>query len=181
VGQLVTSGNASATPLFTVTDQSKLRVYVRMPQSYSGLIKPGMTVSFTVPEHPGRTFQATLVASADAIVSQSGTQLVQFQIDNTDHALKPGDYATMDFGSAGGAGGVRVPVTALMFRDEGMMVAMVGPDGKVIMKIVHIGTDYGTAVEVDAGLKNGDKVIDNPPDSLRPGDKVRIGTPGSYS
>jgi RND family efflux transporter MFP subunit len=179
VGQLVTPGTASATPLFTVTDQSKLRVYVRMPQSYSDLIEPGMSVNFTVPEHPGRTFRATLAASADAIVSQSGTQLVQFQIDNSDHALKPGDYATMDFGGAKGASGVRVPVTALMFRDQGMMVAMIGKDGTVTMKPVHIGTDFGTAVEVDTGLRSGDQVIDNPPDSLRPGDKVRVGAPGA--
>ena len=179
VGQLVTPGTTSATPLFTVTDQSKLRVYVRMPQSYSGLIQPGMSVKFTVPEHPGRTFRATLAASADAIVSQSGTQLVQFQIDNSDHALKPGDYATMDFGGAKGAGSVRVPVTALMFRDQGMMVAMVGEDGKVTMKPVHISTDFGTAVEVDTGLRSGDQVIDNPPDSLRPGDRVRVGAPAA--
>jgi RND family efflux transporter MFP subunit len=88
IGQLVTAGNASATPLFTVTDQDKLRIYVHMPQSYSGLVKPGMTASFTVPEYPGRIFTAALSASADAIVSQNGTQLVQFQIDNTDRALK---------------------------------------------------------------------------------------------
>jgi RND family efflux transporter MFP subunit len=179
VGQLVTPGTASATPLFTVTDPSKLRVYVRMPQSYSGLIQPGMSVNFTVPEHPGRIFRASLAASADAIVSQSGTQLVQFQIDNSDHALKPGDYATMDFGGDKGAGGVRVPVTALMFRDQGMMVSMIGKDGKVTMKPVHISTDFGTAVEVDTGLRSGDQVIDNPPDSLRPGDRVRVGAPAA--
>jgi RND family efflux transporter MFP subunit len=180
VGQLVTAGNASATPLFIVTDQNRLRVYVRMPQSYSGLIHPGMTSDFIVPEHPGRTFTAALVASADAIVSQSGTQLVQFQIDNSDHALKPGDYATMNFGTGKGHGGVRVPVTAVMFRDQGMLVASVGSDGKVAMKPIQIDTDFGTAVEVDAGLKIGDRIIDNPPDSLRPGDAVRI-APSSAS
>ena len=68
IGQLVTAGSTSATPLFTVTDQSKLRIYVQVPQSYSNLINPGMTANFTVPELPGRTFAAQLVASADAIV-----------------------------------------------------------------------------------------------------------------
>jgi RND family efflux transporter MFP subunit len=184
VGQLVllaTASSASAMPLFTVTDQNRLRIYVRVPQGYSGLITPGMTINFTVPEHPGQLFTAKLVASADAIVSQSGTQLVQFQIDNSKHALKPGDYATVNFGIPSGATGVRVPVTALTFRDQGMLVAMVGKDGKVVMKPVHISTDFGTAVEVDTGLKTGDQVIDNPPDSLRPGDRVRIGQSGDDS
>lgn len=174
VGQLVVPGNASATPLFTVTDQNRLRIYVRVPQSYSSLIKPGMTAEFSVPEHPGRTFKATLAYSADAIVSQSGTELVQFQIDNSEHALKPGDYAEMRLGTGKGVGGIRVPIAALMFRDQGMLVAVVDKDGRVAMKPVHISTDFGTAVEVDSGLMEGEKVIDNPPDSLRAGDKVRV-------
>jgi RND family efflux transporter MFP subunit len=172
VGQLVTASNTSTTPLFTVTDQSKLRIYVQMPQNYSNLIKPGMTASFTAPEYPGRRFSAQLVASADAILGQSGTQLMQFQIDNADHLLKPGEYVAMNFGIAAGAHGVRVPVTALMFRDQGMLVATVGKDGKVKMRPVHIDTDFGSAVDVNVGLKDGDKVIDNPPDSLIPGEAV---------
>lgn len=181
VGQLVTAGTASATPLFTVTDQSKLRIYVQVPQSYSNLIKPGMTARFTVPELPGRAFSAELAASAGAIVSQSGTQLVQFQIDNADHLLKPGEYATVNFGIATGARGVRVPVTALMFRDQGMFVASIGKDGRVAMRRIHIDTDFGTAVNVNIGLKDGDKIIDNPPDSLRAGDLVKTAGTSSAS
>jgi RND family efflux transporter MFP subunit len=174
VGQLVVAGNASATPLFTVTDQSKLRIYVRMPQSYSSLVQPGMSATFTVPEYPGSVFKATLVASANAVISQSGTQLVEFQIDNAEHALKPGDYAQMNFGIVRGLKAVRVPVTALIFRDQGMQVAMVDDSGKVTLRSIHISNDFGAAVEVNAGLKSGDEVIDNPTDSLRLGDKVNI-------
>lgn len=174
VGQLVTANAANATPMFTVADQSRLRIYVRMPQNYSFLVRQGMTATFTVPEYPGRTFTATLAASADAIVSQSGTQLLQMQTDNRDRALKPGSYAEMRFAVPRSRGGVQLPVTALIFRDSGMQVAMVGADNKVVMKTIRIGTDYGTTVEVDAGLKPGDKVIDNPPDSLQAGDTVRV-------
>lgn len=174
VGQLATAGNTSSTPLFTVTDQSKLRIYVQVPQNDSYLIGPSMTVNFTVPEYPGRLFSAQLVASAEAIVSTTGTQEVQFEIDNSDHLLKPGEYATMTFGVAAGARGVRVPVTALMFRDQGMLVATVESDHKVKMQSVHIDQDFGSAVDVDVGLKDGDKVIDNPPDALHAGDLVEI-------
>src|SRR6185312_2034180 len=109
VGQLVTANAANATPMFTVADQSRLRIYVRMPQNYSFLVRPGLTASFTVPGYPGRTFTATLAASADAIVSQSGTQLLQMQADNRDRALKPGSYAEMRFAIPKGRGGVQVP------------------------------------------------------------------------
>jgi len=174
VGQLVIANTASATPMFSVTDQSRLRIYVRMPQSYSFLVRPGMTARFTVPEYPGRVFTAALAANAGAIVSQSGTQLLQLQVDNADRALKPGSYAEMRFSVPSSGAGVRVPVTALIFRDNGMQVAMLEPGNKVVMKPIRIATDLGTFVEVAAGLKPGDRVIDNPPDSLQVGDVVRV-------
>ncbi|HEV7386835.1 MAG TPA: efflux RND transporter periplasmic adaptor subunit [Phenylobacterium sp.] len=176
IGALINIGGPSTVPLFTVSDVSKLRIYVRVPQNYSAGIQPGMTAQFTVPEYPGRTFTAQLAASADAITPQSGTLLVQLQIDNTDRALKPGDYAQVRF-SLPPNGGIQVPATALMFRDNGMSVALVGAGGRVTMKPVTVVRDLGTTVEVAAGLTPADRVIDNPPDSLRPGDQVRIAVP----
>jgi membrane fusion protein, multidrug efflux system len=176
IGDLINIGGPSTVPLFTVADVSKLRIYVRVPQNYSAGIQPGMTAEFAVPEYPGRTFTAKLAASADAITPQSGTLLVQLQIDNTDRALKPGDYAQIRFNLPPN-GAIQVPATALMFRDSGMAVAIVGAGGRVTMKPVTIVRDLGTTVEVAAALTPADRVIDNPPDSLRPGDQVRIAVP----
>jgi RND family efflux transporter MFP subunit len=172
VGNLVTVGTASATPLFTVTDQTKLRIYVRMPQVYLSGIAPGMNVEFSVPEYSGRTFIAQLTASAGAVASASGTQLLQFQIDNSDGTLKPGDYADMQFKFPATQGVIRVPATALMFRDQGMVVATVDDSNHVKLKPIDIRTDLGEEVEA-TGLSATDRVIDNPPDSLRAGDAVK--------
>jgi RND family efflux transporter MFP subunit len=172
VGNLVTVGTASAIPLFTVTDQTKLRIYVRMPQVYLSGIAPGMNVEFSVPEYSGRTFIAQLTASAGAVASASGTQLLQFQIDNSDGTLKPGDYAEMLFKFPASRGVIRVPATALMFRDQGMVVATVDDANHVKIKPVDIRTDLGDSVEA-TGLSATDRVIDNPPDSLRAGDTVK--------
>ena len=108
-----------------------------------------MTANFTVPELPGRNFTAKLTASADAVASASGTQLLQFQIDNREGLIKPGDYAEMHFVLPGTQGAVRVPATALMFRDEGMMVATVDGNNHVRLKAIAIRRDLGTDVEVD--------------------------------
>ena len=171
-GDLVVVGTASATPLFTVTDQNKLRIYVRVPQIYLGSIKPGMPVDFSVPEYPGKSFTAQLMASAGAVASASGTQLLQFQIDNSSGAIKPGDYANMHFKFAAAQGVIRIPATALLFRDEGMMVATVDNTNHVRLKVITINTDLGNAVEA-TGVSPGDRVIDNPSDSLRAGDIVK--------
>lgn len=174
VGALVTVGTASGTPLFTVSDRSKLRIYVRVPQVYAGVITPDMTAAFTVPEYPGRTFTARLAANADAVSSQSGTLLVQFQIDNEDGVIRPGDYAEVKLSLPVGSGGIRLPATTLIFRDQGLMVATVGTDNHVVMKPIKLRQDMGAAVMVETGLTLKDKVIDNPPDSLQAGDRVRI-------
>ena len=173
VGALVTVGN-NATPLFTVSDQNRLRVYVRVPQNYASYIHPGMTVSFTVPQYPDRTFHASLVASAGAVAAATGTVLVQFGLDNQDGALQPGAYAEVKFPLPPGANGIRLPATALMFRDEGMQVATVDATNHVKLKTITISRDMGAAVDVGSGLSPQDRIIDNPADALRDGDEVRI-------
>jgi RND family efflux transporter MFP subunit len=173
VGALVTVGN-NATPLFTVSDQSRLRIYVRVPQNYAPYIRPDMAVSFVVPQYPGRTFHATLVASAGAVASATGTVLVQFGLDNHDGILQPGTYAEVKFPLPPGANGIRLPATALMFRDEGMQVATVDASNHVKLKTVSISRDMGATVDVGSGVSPRDRIIDNPADALQDGDEVRI-------
>ena len=182
IGQLVTAGSAAASmPLFTVSDLDRLRIYVRVPQSYSGQIRQGMHASVTVPEYPGRDFDATLTRTAGAVDPQSGTVLVEVQRANGDHALKPGAYAQVKFplggngGNGGGGGsGVRLPASALVIGAKGTRVAVVGAGDKAVLKTVTIGRDDGDTVEISAGLTPADRVIDSPPDSLQTGDPVRI-------
>jgi RND family efflux transporter MFP subunit len=173
VGALVTVGN-NATPLFTVSDQSRLRIYVRVPQNYAPHIRPGMTITFTVPQYPGRTFNASLVASAGAVAAATGTVLVQFGLDNPDGSLQPGTYAEVKFPLPPGANGIRLPATALMFRDEGMQVATVDATNRVKLKTILISRDMGATVDIGSGITPQDRIIDNPADALQDGDEVRI-------
>ena len=174
VGTLVTVGTPTSTPLFTVSDLNKLRVYVRVPQNYASYIRPGMEVTFSVPQYPGKVFHATLVASAGAVASSTGTVLVQFGLDNKDNELQPGAYAEVKFPLPAGANGIRVPATALMFRDEGMQVATVDATNHVKLKTVIISRDMGASVDVGGGISPKDRIIDNPADALRDGDEVKI-------
>ena len=176
VGALVSAGPASnGEPLFAVADMHALRVYVNVPQSYSAQIIPGMKVSLTVPEYPGRNFPARLVSDSGAISAQSGTLLVEVEVDNSAGLLKPGSFANVSMRSPGHGAALRLPASALMFRAEGLRVATLGAGDKIVMKPITIATDLGTQVVVGSGVTAKDKVVDNPPDSLSSGDKVRIG------
>ena len=174
VGALIVVGTPTDVPLFTVSDEHRLRIYVSVPQNYSALVRPGMTATFTVPQYPGRIFTATLATTSDAVNIQNGTLLAQFQIDNTDHALKPGDYAQVHFDVPSRANTLLVPASALIFRDGGMSVATVGPDSRIVMKRITIGRDLGNSVEVSTGLSRDDRVVNNPPDSLEQGNPVHL-------
>src|SRR5208282_6897718 len=83
-----TSTGAPSPPLFTVSDEHRMRIYVRVPQNYAAQVKPGLTASFTVPQYPGRAFTATLATTSQAVDMASGSLLAEFQADNADGSLK---------------------------------------------------------------------------------------------
>jgi multidrug efflux pump subunit AcrA (membrane-fusion protein) len=147
-----------------------------VPQSYSAQIVPGTTVSLTVPEYSDKTFAAKLLSTSNAINAQSSTLLVEFEADNKDGLLKPGDYAQVSMSLPQGNAALRLPASALMFRASGLQVATIGNDNRILMKRISIGTDLGTQITIASGLSSKDRIVNNPPDSLSTGDKVRVGT-----
>lgn len=177
IGQLVSAQATSAQPLFTVSDISRIRVYVRVPQNASGQIRVGMHARLDLPEYPGRSFDAVLTRTADAVDPTSGTVLVELQATNGDHALKPGAYAQVTFPVAGRSNHVQLPASALIVNEKGTRVAVLGPDGKAQFREVTVGQDNGNQIEISAGVGPNDRVIDSPPDSLASGDAVRIAPP----
>jgi RND family efflux transporter MFP subunit len=175
IGTLVNAGAGTAgTPLFTVADTHKMRVYVRVPQNYSAQIHDRMMGSLSLPEYPGESFAAELVSTSSAISNQSNTLLIQLTADNKEGKLKAGSYAQVTLQLPVSTQTLSIPVSALLFRADGLRVATVGKDDHVVMKTIKIAADLGTTVEVNAGLSATDKVIENPPDSLQSGDPVRV-------
>jgi RND family efflux transporter MFP subunit len=174
IGQLITAGAANEQPLFTVSQIDRLRVYVQVPQAYVAQIHPGMTAKLSAPEHPGEPFTATVVADAQAIQQQTGTLLVQLQIDNRSRKLKAGGYVQASLSLPSQARVARIPSSALINDEHGVHVAMVGADGKVVMRPVTVARDLGQTLDISAGVNPGDKVIDSPPDDLAAGDEVHI-------
>jgi RND family efflux transporter MFP subunit len=174
IGQLVAEGSTTTPPLFTVADEKRLRIYVQVPQSYTAQIRPGMVATLTVPEYPGRTFEAKLVNTSSAVNAATGALTAELWIDNADHALKPGEYAQVNFPLPAAAGVVRVPASAVMARHEGLAVAVVGPNGRVQIRPLTVTRDLGAAVEAAGGISANDAVIDNPADTLQTGDLVRV-------
>ncbi|WP_158880553.1 efflux RND transporter periplasmic adaptor subunit [Rhodanobacter sp. L36] len=175
VGALINAGSGgNGQALFEVSDVRKLRVYVQVPQSYVPSIPTGAVATLTVPEYPGRTFNAKVESSAQAVSAASGSTLVQLAVDNADGKLMPGSFANVRFDIAADKAALRVPASALVFDDNGTRLATIGADDRVKFKTITILHDYGKSVEIASGIAAGDRVIDSPPDGLNDGDHVRI-------
>lgn len=175
VGDLVGPGATAQAPMFGVADTHRIRVYVSVPQALSATVRPGMTAALSVPAFPGRNFTATVAGLSSAIDPQSGAFRVQLYADNPDGALKPGGYAQARFDVPGQAGAAQVPSSAILFGAGGAQVATVDPHGRVRLHPVHIGQDNGPTVQVLSGIAPGQRIVDNPPDSLANGELVRVG------
>jgi RND family efflux transporter MFP subunit len=176
VGDLINAGSGNGPELFRVADLRKLRIYVQVPQSYAPRIRSGVDVDLRFPEYPGRTFDAKLVRTANAIEPRARTLLVELEADNAKGELLPGGYTDVHFKLPGLDRGVRIAANALLFRAEGPRIATVEPNGRVSLHEITLGRDFGTVIEVATGLKAGDAVILNPPASLETGVSVRVQT-----
>ena len=172
VGGLITAGGSRE--LFRLAQTGKLRVYAQVPQGMAASITPGQTADVLIPEKPNRVFKADVARTAGAISSDSRTMLVELEVDNAKGEILAGSFAQVRFTGAKGTPPLTLPGNALLFRAEGPQVGVVGPDGKVELRSVKLGRDFGQTVEILSGVTPKDRVILNPSDSLSSGLTVRV-------
>ena len=175
VGALINAGGTSGPAMFVISDIKKLRVYVNVPQSYVPTIKIGATAVITVPDYPRRTFPATVEASSKSVDVSSGTTRMQLGLDNSSGELMPGAYANVRMSLARDGVPLHIPASALIFNQNGLRVATVGPDDKVQFKTVTIARDLGRDIELASGIAPDDRIIVAPPDGIADGDQVHVG------
>jgi RND family efflux transporter MFP subunit len=175
IGALINVGAAGGAELFVVSETSKLRIFVNVPQNYVPSVPPGTKATISVPEHPNKTFSGTVEASAQSVNPSSGTTLMQLIVDNSAGEMMPGDYASIHLQIAATANVLSVPSSALIFDAMGLSIATVNADNRVLLKPVSIERDLGAVVELASGLSPNDRVIQNPPDGIGNGTEVRLG------
>ncbi|MGC2460561.1 MAG: efflux RND transporter periplasmic adaptor subunit [Steroidobacteraceae bacterium] len=177
VGALINAGSGGELVLFRVADVRAMRIYVDVPQNYSGQLHVGTAAELLLSERPGIKVMATVADLSQAIRESSRTMQVELMADNTSRELLPGEYAEVHFEIAAQAGVVEVPTTALLFRQEGLQVATFDAHNHIVLKSIQLARERGATVDVSEGLTPQDRVVDSPPDSIANGDPVRIAGP----
>ena len=173
VGSLITADATSGSSMFSMVHSDVIRVWVYVPQDDAFGVSPGVKAVIRVPSMPNLTFHGKVTRIANALQPGTRTLLTEVDIPNPDGALQPGVYCTVELEIPRKSPALIVPGSAIIFNQNGMQVAVV-EDGVAHLHKIAITTDFGTEVQVSEGVKNGDKVILQPPVNLADGDKVQI-------
>jgi membrane fusion protein (multidrug efflux system) len=175
VGQLINAGSGRA--LFRLAQTNPLRVYVHVPQTLSRAVEVGQEADLSISELAGRTFEAKIVRTAGAMDPVSRTLLAELEVNNPKNEILAGSYAQVRFHDTQGDPTLTLPANTLLFRSEGMQVGVVNSSGKVEIRTVRLGRDFGQTVEIVTGIQAGDRVIMNPSDALSSGMIVHVAEP----
>jgi RND family efflux transporter MFP subunit len=179
-GALINSGaGAAGKELFDIARVDPLRVYVSVPQAYAPSMKAGMKANVTLQEFPGQKFMGTVARTADAIDPATRTLLTEVDVPNKDGKLLPGSFGQVHFATGTSVPRITIPVNAMLFRAEGPRVAVVDKDGRVHLRPISIGRDFGATLEILGGLDVSDRIIINPSDSLDEGQQVHVAKPNA--
>jgi RND family efflux transporter MFP subunit len=176
VGALINAGAGGGPALFVVSDTKRLRAYVNVPQNYAPGIKVGTKARIMVPEYPNRGFPAVVEATAQSVEPASGTTRVQLVIDNSSGELMTGAFANVSLDLASPDIALSVPASALIFDQDGLKLATVDGQSRILLKPVTIARDMGRTVEIGSGITAEDRVIESPQDGIATGDEVRLAT-----
>jgi membrane fusion protein, multidrug efflux system len=178
-GAGTTGGAGNGRELFDIARVDPLRVYVSVPQAYAPNIKVGSKANVTLQEFPGQKFLGTVARTADAIDPATRTLNTEVDVPNKDGKLLPGSFGQVHFATGTSIPRITIPVNAMLFRAEGPRVAVVDKDGKVHLRPISIGRDFGATLEILGGVDVSDQIIINPSDSLEEGQQVHVAKPGT--
>ncbi|MBZ2187263.1 MAG: efflux RND transporter periplasmic adaptor subunit [Bryobacter sp.] len=173
VGNLITPAMlAGGRDLFRLSDMSRLRVFVNVPQSSVNDVRVGQKAQVRVPEL-GTMMQGTVVRTSNALENQTRTLLAEVNVVNQQRKLLPGMYAQVGIETTSPKQMVLVPGDTIVTRAEGIFVALVDGKNKVQFQKIQVGRDFGTEIEAVSGLNEGDLVVVNPSDDVKNGITVK--------
>jgi RND family efflux transporter MFP subunit len=173
IGNLITpSAIAAGRDLFRLSDMSKLRVFVNVPQSNIGDIKVGQKAVVKVPELRA-SLTGSVIRTSNALENQSRTLLAEVNVVNPGRTMLPGMYTQVVIETSSARQLILVPGDTIVTRAEGIFVAVVGAGNKIQFRKIEVGRDFGTEVEAVSGLSEGDQVVVNPSDDVKNGVVVK--------
>ncbi len=169
IGELISASKE----LFRLSQTNKLRIYVRVPQEYATGVLPGQTEELSIPEFPNRLFTAKITRTAGQISDDSRTLLTELEVDNQSGKILAGSFGQIKFVN-NIKPALSLSSNSIMFGVEGTQIEIVNAQGRIEVKKVKLGRNFGQTVEVLSGVNANDRVVSNPSESLTAGTFVSV-------
>jgi RND family efflux transporter MFP subunit len=173
IGALIDAGSTGSN-LFVIADTSKLRVFVDVPETYAASTQIGMPAEVSLNTYGAKPITGTVARTADALDATTRTLRTEIDVDNASQELVPGVYANVKLAVSTSTTNFIVPSNTLLFRAEGLRVALVDSQQHIHLQPITLGRDFGSTVEVVDGLQDNDRIVVSPPDSMYEGQPVNI-------
>jgi RND family efflux transporter MFP subunit len=173
IGDLINAGQTPGSELFRLADVRKLRIYAQVPEAYAAAMQPGLKAELYFAGQPSHAYSAETMRTSNALDPSTRTLQVELQLDNTGE-LFPGSYAEVHFKLPSSKETLRLPVNTVLFRGDGLEVAVVENHNTIEIKHFIQGRDFGKSVEVLSGIDPSDEIVINPPDSIEDGTRVHV-------
>lgn len=186
LGQFLSAGNQ----IVSLTDLSKVYLNFTATEKDRAILAVGQTVRISVDAYPGRVFEGKITAIEPQINTDTRNIKIQATIDNADHSLKPGMFASTTVVLPSEPAVITVPETAVDYTLYGDSVYLITEskddkgavikDDKGEAKLNAVRTFVRTGARIDgrtvilSGLKAGDRVAAVGQLKLRSGAEVVI-------
>lgn len=163
---------AGVSPVVSLAEISKLRVYFYVPESETSLIRVGMPATLKLREFPGRTFTGTITRFSEALDLSTRTMLTEVDLDNPKRELYPGMYADVTLELARHPNAIEVPATAVgTAKGKSFVYAVKG--AQLVRVPVTTGLSTPNRVEILSGLSGNEQVVKNFSPALVEGERVQ--------
>ncbi|MBI5801691.1 MAG: efflux RND transporter periplasmic adaptor subunit [Verrucomicrobia bacterium] len=154
-----TAGNSGQNAaIVTVMDFDTVRVQVAVTELEAALVVKGQPVKVALDGLPGKTFEGAVTRFSGALDENTRTMLVEAELPNPGHALRPGMYAMVRVGVEKHTNVMLVPSEALVMEKTSAFLFL-ADGGKAKKTPVKIGFNDGAKVEIVSGLGEAAKVI----------------------
>ncbi|MFD2581404.1 efflux RND transporter periplasmic adaptor subunit [Pedobacter vanadiisoli] len=162
------TGKGSDLPLFTLQDQKNLRLAVSIPEIYTGYLKVGDEVTFTVKSLPNQSFKAKAKRLSGALDQRLRSERIEMDVPNASKVLLPGMVAELNIPLPANASTFTISKKALLDTSEGLFVLKVA-DHKAVKVAVKKGRETDDKVEIFGNLTEGDKLVAEPTEEMHEG------------
>jgi RND family efflux transporter MFP subunit len=159
--------------LFTLVDESRREIEVRVDAADSVAIDVGQVVAVSSDAFPGLEWHESVSRLGTAANNDRNSNSVKVYISlgNDAPSLRFGQQVDADIRTAWNPNTLKVPFEALINRDGQTLVAVLS-GGQVKLKPVETGIEDFSMVEIKQGLNDGELVILSKGQFLQNGDKA---------